>query len=146
MNTFHLEILSPERTFYNGDCVSLIVPIGNGMFGIQAHHAPVTAAIMDGEVTFTLPDGTKRYCAVSGGMVDVSDNDARLLCESVCAPEEVDELAARRELEEARIALSERMAYKDYVMTQLTFARAFNRLRVKKRGSADNVDPQNNAL
>ena len=146
MNTFHLEILSPERTFYNGDCVSLIVPIGNGMFGIQAHHAPVTAAISDGEVMFRLPDGTQRYCAVSGGMVDVSDNDARLLCESVCAPEEVDEVAARRELEEARIALSERMAYKDYVMAQLAFARAFNQLRVRKKSGADPVDPQNNAL
>ena len=81
-------------------------------------------------------------------MVDVSDNDARLLCESVCAPEEVDEVAARRELEEARIALSERMAYKDYMLSQLAFARAFNNLRVKRKNESGGspVDPQNNAM
>ena len=42
---FHLEILSPERTFYNGDCVSLMVPISDGMLGIMAGHTPLTAAI-----------------------------------------------------------------------------------------------------
>ena len=145
MTTFHLEILSPERTFYTGDCVSLMVPISNGMFGIQAHHAPVTAAVVDGEVSFTLPDGTKRVCAVTSGMVDVSDNDARLLCESVCAPEEVDELQERRAMEEAQLALSERMAYKDYMLTQLAFAQAFNKLRVKKHAGGS-ADVQNNAL
>ena len=147
MNVFHLEILSPERTFYTGECVSLTVPIGNGIFGIQAHHAPVTAAIVPGEVRFTLPDGTRRVCAVSGGMVDVSDNDARLLCEECCAPEEIDEVREQQALREAQRALSERMAYKDYVLSQLAFARAFNNLRVKKKTvGADGVDPQNNAL
>ena len=146
MTVFHLEILSPERTFYNGDCVSLVVPISNGMFGIQAHHAPVTAAIADGEVTFTLPDGSRRVCAVSGGMVDVSDNDARILCESALAPEEIDEALEKRALDEARLALSEHMAYKDYMLSQLAFARAFNKLRVKQRSGGANVDPQNNAL
>ena len=146
MTVFHLEILSPERTFYNGDCVSLVVPISNGMFGIQAHHAPVTAAIVDGEVTFTLPDGSRRVCAVSGGMVDVSDNDARILCESALAPEEIDEALEKRALDEARLALSEHMAYKDYMLSQLAFARAFNKLRVKQRSGGANVDPQNNAL
>ena len=147
MNTFHLEILSPERTFYNGECVSLVVPISNGMFGIQAYHAPVTAATVDGEVRFTLPDGTVRRCAISSGMVDVSYNDARILSESVLAPEEIDAAAERRALEEAQLALSEHMAYKDYMMAQLAFARAFNNLRVKKQSdAAAGVDPQNNAM
>ena len=44
MKTFHLEILSPERSFYRGACVSLIVPISDGMIGIQAGRAPLTAA------------------------------------------------------------------------------------------------------
>ena len=146
-DVFHLEILSPERTFYNGDCISLQVPISNGMFGIMAHHAPVTAATVDGEVKFTLPDGTVRRCAVSSGMVDVSYNDARILSESVLAPEEIDAETERQAMEEARLALAERMAYKDYLLSQIAFARAFNNLRVKQKSSGtDPVDPQNNAL
>ena len=90
MKTFHLEILSPERPFYDGECVSLIAPISDGMVGIMADHTPFTAAVMDGEVLFTLPDGTKRSCAVANGMLDITSNDARLLCESALAPEEID--------------------------------------------------------
>ena len=145
MKPFHLEILSPERSFYTGDCVSLIVPISDGMLGIQADRAPLTAAITDGEVRFTLPDGTRRVCAVADGMVDVS-GDVRILCESALAPEEIDAEEERRTLEEARLALAERMAYKDYMLSQLAFARAFNNLRVKRRSQTDPVDPQNNAL
>ena len=146
MTPFHLEILSPDRRFYSGDCLSIVVPISDGMLGIQAHHTPMTAALVDGEVVFTLPDGTKRVCAVSSGMVDVSDNDARVLCESALAPEEIDEAAARRELEDARLAMQERLAYKDYVLSQLAFARAFNRLRVKKKLGGEEVDVHDNAL
>lgn len=131
--TFHLEILSPERNFYIGDCISLIVPISDGMLGIMAGCAPLTAAIANGEAVFTLPDGTRRVCAVGDGMVDVSNNEARILCESAIAPEEIDAEEERRALEEARLALSERMAYKDYILSKLALARAFNNLRVKRR-------------
>ena len=143
---FHLEILSPERNFYTGDCLSLVVPISDGMLGIMAGRAPLTAAVSDGEVLFTLPDGTRRVCAVADGMIDVSSTDARILCESALAPEEIDAEEERRAMEEARLALSERMAYKDYMLSQLAFARAFNNLRVKRRSETDPVDPQNNAL
>ena len=146
LKPFHLEILSPERSFYRGACVSLIVPISDGMIGIQAGRAPLTAAIEDGAVRFTLPDGEQRVCAVADGMVDVSETDVRILCESALAPEEIDAEAERQAMEEARLALAERMAYKDYLLSQLTFARAFNKLRIKAKNAADPVDPQNNAL
>ncbi len=146
LTPFHLEILSPERSFYTGDCVSLVVPISDGMLGIQYGRAPLTAAIQDGEVTFTLPDGTRRVCAVSSGMVDVSRDDARILCESALAPEEIDAEQERQALEEARLALAEKMAYRDYMLSQLAFARAFNNLRVKRKSEAAPVDPQNNAM
>ena len=143
---FHLEILSPERRFYTGPCLSLVVPISDGMLGIMAGRAPLTAAITDGEVHFTLPDGTRRVCAVADGMVDVSSTNARILCESALAPEEIDEEMERRAMEEARLALAERMAYKDYMLSQIAFARAFNNLRVKRQSETAPVDPQNNAM
>ena len=50
---FQLEILTPERAFYRGECISVIVPVSDGMLGIMANHTPMTAAITDGEVVFT---------------------------------------------------------------------------------------------
>ena len=132
MNSFKLSILSMDKPFYVGDCVSLVVPVSDGMLGIQANHPPMTAAVRAGIVSFTLPDGTRRECVVSRGIVDISKNDPRILCETVMDPDEVDEEMARRALEEAQIALDEEKGRKDYIISQQAFANAFNSLKVKQ--------------
>lgn len=133
MNTFKLEILSPERAFYSGDCVSLIVPISDGMLGIMANHAPLTAVILDGEVTFTKPDGEKLICAVTSGMIDADESGVILLCESALAPDEIDEEAEKRKADEAAAEMKKRQGQRDFALWQLTFNKAVNNLRVKNK-------------
>ena len=132
MRTFELQILTPERPFYDGPCVSLRVPISDGMIGIMAGHMPLTAAVLDGEVQLTLPDGSRRRCAVTRGLLDVSIENVRLICESALAPEEIDEERERRAAESAQMLLREKQARRDYVQAQLAFARAMNNLKVKQ--------------
>ncbi len=132
MQTFHLEILSPERAFYIGECVSLVIPISDGMLGIMAHHTPLTAAICNGEVTLTLPDGSRQICAITQGMVNVSGNEVKVLCESALHPEEIDAEKERRAAEEAMLEMRKQQGKKDYVLSQIAFAKAMNHLRVKQ--------------
>ncbi len=139
MDTFYLEILSPERTFYEGDCISLSVPISDGSIGIMAHHTPLSAAITDGELTFTKPDGEKIVCAVMLGMVDVTDNKVLVLCESALLPEEIDEEAERRAAAEAALALKHQQSRKEYLMWQLSFNEAVTRLKIKAKSSKINL-------
>lgn len=135
-NTFHLEILSPERPFYEGDCISVVLPISDGMIGVMANHPAMTAVLGDGEVSFTLPDGEKRRCIISKGMFDISKNDARLLCESAIEPgEEDEELKRRREYEET-VEEEERKARVDFMKTQVAIAKAVNTLKPKDRNQA----------
>ena len=136
MDTFHLEILSPEMPFYKGDCVSLVLPISDGMIGIMAHHPAMTAVIGDGLVKFKLPDGTEKECMVSKGMFDISQNDARLLCDAAAAPDEWEKELERRKEEEARIEEAEKKARRDFMKTQLSIARAINALKVKNRNTS----------
>jgi len=138
MESFHLEILSPERPFYIGDCVSLKVPVSDGMMGVMAHHEPMTAAIMDGEASFTLPDGTVKECVMSRGMLDISQNDARILCDSVLAPEEIDEALEREALAQEQLKEQEKQALRDYRRAQLAFANAVNTLKNKHKDSMKN--------
>ncbi len=133
MDTFYLEILSPDRTFYEGECLSLVVPVSDGMLGIMANHTPLSAAIEDGEISFTQPGGKTVICAVVRGMVDVTDNKVQVLCESVLLPEEIDEETERRAADEAALALKHQQSRKDYLMWQLSFNRAVNRLKIKNK-------------
>lgn len=132
MKEFHLEILTPSSPFFDGDCVSLVVPTYDGMMGILAGRSPLTAAIHDGRVVFTTPDGDVRVCAVTRGMVSVSSERVRILCESAAAPEDIDEENELRALEDAQIELRKRQSYEDYMLSQLAFAKAINRLKVKQ--------------
>ncbi len=132
MKTFHLEILTPERPFYIGDCSSLVVPLADGLFGILADHAPFTAALVPGEVAFTAADGSRRVCAIASGMVDISRSDVKLLCEKALSPAEIDEEKERIAAEQARVEMQRRQSRKDYMLSQLAFSRAVSNLRVKK--------------
>lgn len=135
MNTFHLEILAPDRKFYTGECESLTVPLDDGSYGIMANHTPFIAAVVPGEASFRTPDGRRVICAVSQGMVDAADNSVKLLCETVFLPEEIDEENERREAALAAEDMKGKQSYKDYMLSQIMFSRAVNNLRVKKHNA-----------
>ena len=83
MNTFPLKVLAAERTFYDGACVSLVVPTLDGLYGIQAKHSDVVLAIVPGTVTLRTDAGEKIAASVSEGILKMEDNRALLLVETV---------------------------------------------------------------
>lgn len=132
MNVFTLVILAAERTFYEGDCVSLVIPTTQGQYGIQAMHSNMIAAIVPGALKFTAPDGKETVAAVSAGLVKVENNHVLMLVDTAERPEEIDENRAKRSAEQAKEALLQKKSLQDYQLAQAKMARAINRLRVKK--------------
>ena len=135
MKTFRLEIMTPERVFYRGESVSLIVPITDGMLGIMANREPVTASLTRGEAYYTKPDGEKILFSLSGGMLDVENNMVKVLCEYALLPEEIDEELERREIENARSELRKEQSKRDYAMSKLMLSNARNNLKGKQKRS-----------
>lgn len=135
MNSFQLEILTPEKVFYRGECVSLIVPISDGMLGVMANCESLTASMTIGEAYYTRPDGEKILFSVSGGMIDVQDNTVKLLCEYALLPEEIDEEMERQEAENARAELAKEQSRKDYLLSKRMLMNAVNNLKVKEKQS-----------
>ena len=133
MNEFNLHIIEADRDFYDGKCVSLVVPTTEGMYGIQAMHENLVAAISIGVIKYTLPDGTRCHAAVSNGMVKVENNNVLVLVESAEDPDDIDEERARLEAEEARDILSGKTDRLNYRAAKGMMARAVNRLKIKKR-------------
>ncbi len=132
MNVFTLIILAAEKPFYQGECVSLVIPTTQGQYGIQANHSNMIAAIVPGMLKFTLPDGTQKVAASSEGLVKVENNQVLLLVDTCERPEEIDENRAMRSKEQAKEAILQKKSIQDYHMAQAKMARAINRLRVKK--------------
>ena len=134
MDTFQVHILAADRTFYEGPCVSLTIPTSDGEQRILAHHSPMIAAAQTGTLRWQAPGGEVELAAVSPGMVKVEKNEVLVLVDSAERPEEIDEVRARREADQAREALLQQRSRQEHQVAQATLARALNRLRVKSHG------------
>jgi len=132
MTKFFLQILAAEKIFFDGDCISLVIPTIQGQYGIQANHSNMVAAVVPGILKYMLPDGTEFIAVVSEGIVKVEDNQVLLLLDTVERPEEIDENRAKRAAEQAKEALLQKKSIQDYYAAQAKMARAISRLRGKK--------------
>lgn len=131
MNTFALKVLAAEKPFYEGECVSLVIPTINGQHGIQANHSNTIAAIVPGMMKFTAPDGEVTIAAVSEGIIKIENNQVLLLVDTAERPEEIDRNHAERSAAEAKEAMLQKKSIQDYHAAQAKMARAISRLKVK---------------
>lgn len=137
--TFRLHILAADRPFYDGDCVSLVVPTPSGQYGVLAHHSDYIAAIVPGEITFTAPDSNEPViAAVSEGIIKVEKGEVLVLVDTAESPDEIDENRARRAAEEAREQLLQKQSRQEHIAAQARLARAVSRLKAKHHGIHDN--------
>lgn len=134
METFQVHILAADKNFYEGPCVSLTVPTSDGEQGVLAHHSNMIAAVQPGTLRYQIPGQPVRLAAISPGMMKIEHNEVLVLVDSVERPEEIDEVRARREADQAREALLQKKSRQEHQVAQATLARALNRLRVKNRG------------
>lgn len=133
MREFNLHIIEADDEFYNGKCVSLVVPTTEGMIGILAMHENLVAAVTIGVIKYTLPDGTRCHAAVSNGLLKVENNEVLILVESCEDPSEIDVERAKREEQMAKEALADRSNRLNYRAAKGMLKRAVNRLKIQKR-------------
>lgn len=131
MNSFQLHIFAADRVFFEGPCVSLVLPTVHGQYGVQAHHSNMIAALVPGLLTYRDPDGAEHPAAVSAGMFKIEDNDVLVLVDAAEHPEDIDAVRARHRADEAREIMLQKRSRQEYRAAQATLARAINRLRVK---------------
>ena len=137
MKEFNLHILEADSAFYEGPCVSLVVPMPDGLYGVLANHINMVAAVSIGDLKYTTPDGDEHFVSVSNGMLRIEDNDVLVLVESAEDPDEIDYDRAMLEMQEAEELLKSEMGRINYKMASAMVARAMNRLRTKSRYGRD---------
>ena len=128
MNSFILNITAASGEFYQGSCESMVLPVKDGVYGVQAGHSPVLVAIHMGMLKFTV-DGETREILVGDGIAEVTPTFVLLLVDSAERPEDIDKNRA----EAARIRAEERLQHKqsmhEYYQTKIALDRAMQRLQ-----------------
>ncbi len=134
MNTFTLSVLAADRPFYEGECLSLVIPTTLGQYGILAHHLNMIAAVTPGILTARLwENGRERtaIAAVTAGIAKIENNKVLILVDSIEKPEEIDSRRAERELKAAQKALKKQASHIEHSLAEAKLLRAINRLKVK---------------
>ena len=140
MKTFELKILTAEKTFYDGPCESLILPISDGHYGILADHQNTIAAIFPGILEFTVPGEGKQYAAISNGTFLMEDNKVLILAITAERPDEIDENRARRGMEEEKEEMLRQQSIREFKQSRLRIEREMSRLRLKRKGTYQDFD------
>ena len=132
MNSFILNITASSGEFYQGSCESMVLPVKDGVYGVQAGHSPVLVAIHMGMLKFTV-DGETRETLVGDGIAEVTPTFVLLLVDSAERPEDIDKNRA----EAARIRAEERLQHKqsmhEYYQTKIALDRAMQRLQTASK-------------
>ncbi len=77
-----IEIITPERTVYEGDIRSLKVPGKKGAFQVLKDHAAIVSTLIEGKITVTDMNDSDSEFDIKGGVVEVRQNTIILLAES----------------------------------------------------------------
>lgn len=80
----HFELVTPAKLVRSEEVHMVVVPGGEGDFGVLQGHAPVMSTIRDGALMVYKTEGAvPEEIQVRGGFAEVSDKGLTVLAESV---------------------------------------------------------------
>ena len=137
-NSFRLEVVTPERLFYEGDVELVIARTLLGDEGFMANHAWACKLLATGEL-WIQEHGSKDFkiAAISGGYIDVQKTIV-IFTDSAEWPDEIDEDRAKLAKERAEHSLKadpkDPMATIDTELAKIAIEKALTRIHVKSGG------------
>ena len=73
MEYLKLNIISPEKSLFNGEVSEVTLPGSVAPFTILPHHAPIISSLEKGVVSFVAKEGGEQSVEIDGGCVEMSN-------------------------------------------------------------------------
>ncbi len=128
MAGFMLEIVTPDRKFFEEEVDMVIVRGVEGDLGILKGRSPLVTPLDIGIIKIK-KDGNTRIAAIAGGYVEVGKEKTTIISDAAEWPEEIDVERAK----EAKQRAEERLKRRDNIDTiraEIALRKAINRIRV----------------
>ena len=130
MSSFHLQIVTPDGEFFDGQAQRVKVRTISGDVAILDRHIPYVTALGTGEASIITEDGTVRRAAASGGMLSVTPEIVRVVATTFEWAEDIDLDRAQRARERAEERIKKAQDAKELELAKAKLARALVRLKV----------------
>ncbi|HEX3642524.1 MAG TPA: F0F1 ATP synthase subunit epsilon [Ktedonobacteraceae bacterium] len=128
-NTLHVEIVTAERKLYSGEADAVQAPGSEGQLGILPRHAALLTTLAPGALSIKLA-GAEETVFVSGGFLEVSNNNVTVLADAAEHAEDIDQARAEEARRHAQERLAQTQSNVERAQLEAELQRAIIRLRV----------------
>src|SRR5437867_3381005 len=104
MESFKLDIITPQRNVFSEDIASVVVPTVNGSIGVLAGHEPLFSALSEGEIKIT-SKGKEFFLAIGGGFMEVKKDGVSILVSRAFHAHELNEADIKKATDAAHEAI-----------------------------------------
>lgn len=128
---FKIQIICPERVFYEGEADMVELRTTEGDIGVLAGHIPLTAVVAPG-VLRIMKDGETKEAALHDGFIEILQDRVTILAEVCEWPEEIDVNRAK----EAQIRAERRLKSNeniDVTRAEIALRRAILRIDLAEK-------------
>ncbi len=132
--TIRCEIVSQDRTVFQGDVDVVVLPGADGEMGILPHHAPVLTTLKYGVIKVRR-GGKEELFAVSGGVAEVQPQIVTVLADAAENVEEIDVARAEAARKHAQEILAKGLPVDSdaYLAMEAALRRSNLRIEVARR-------------
>ncbi len=134
--TYHLKIVTPERTVYDAPVTFIIVRSTEGEIGILAHHMQMITPLVPHIITVYPETGKAEQFTIGGGFLEVGDETTVVLADSAERASEIDVARAQLARQRAVETIGQAKPDVDLVRAKRALERAENRLKLSGHSSS----------
>lgn len=132
MATFNVKVVTYQEKVLEQEADFLLVRTTEGDMGVLPNHSPFVAELAIGEMMIRL-NGTEKSYFVSGGFLEISNNNVTILADEAMTSELIDLERAKKEAEEAKAKLEKLKEDKDILMTEKNLNAALTKVRLAEK-------------
>lgn len=128
---FKLEIVTPDKIFYQGEASMVELTTTEGDIGIYANHIPLTAIVAPGVLKIHEAGGVEKASLISG-FIQVLPETVTVMAEVAEWPGEIDVNRAEEARIRAERRLKENMTDTDTIRAEKALKRALARIEARQ--------------
>lgn len=102
----HFQLVALSGTKYDGDVYEVVLPTLDGEIGVLQDHMPLVSVATNGVIMVRRDakdaDRDREFFAISGGVIEVSDNKLRVLVDEADHADDINEAEAEAAMERAK--------------------------------------------
>ena len=103
---FHFQLVSISGKKFDDEVYEVVLPTLDGEIGVLQDHMPLVSVATTGAIVIRRqprdPDADREYFATSGGVIEVDNNNIRVLVDEADHADEINDIEAQKALERAQ--------------------------------------------